>query len=406
MTTQKKLLVAALTLSVPSAALAQTTITGRVFGTLNVNLQNTRQNGVANRFAVSTDSSNVGWLGDVELYPWLKAVARCETSANIDGISVSGICNRNSRVGLSTDWGTLFYGNWDTPFKAVTYGTKADDPFLSTDVFGYQGIMGSPGFNYRSGTFVTAPGTTVGGFDVRAGNSVAYWSPNVMGLGLKAQWSVNEYKNASGSLSPMLFSVALNYDNGPISFLAVYERHDDSFALNAMNGTTRQFGATAANPTTVSSADSAWRAGAGYELTSPIGSTRLGVLVDQLTLGQDGAPTGAVKEYKRLAWQVALTQRIGSHEFRARYNMALSGDCQLVGVATCSTNGYGARDVALGYAYYFAKSTQVFLSYAKIFNEEKAQYTFSVGGDTSAVAGQTFPGSDPSALGLGVRYAF
>jgi len=407
MTTQKKLLVAALTLALPFAALAQPTVTGRVFGLLNLNLQNTRQSGVANRFAISTDSSNVGWLGDAEIQPWLKLLARCETTANINGISLSGICNRNSRVGVSTDWGTVFYGNWDTPFKAVAYGTKADDPFLDTDVFGYQSIMGSPGFNYRSGTFVTGPGTTVGGFDVRAGNSVAYWSPNIVGLSLKGQWSVNEFKNTSGTLSPWLFSVALNYDKGPLSLLVVYELHNDSFALNTVNGsTTRQFGATAANPTSIPSADWAWRAGAGYELTSFLGSTRVGVLVDQLTLGQDGAPAGAVKEYQRLAWQVAFTQRIGNHEFRARYSMADSGDCQLVGVGTCSTNGYGAQDLTLGYAYYLAKNAHVFLSFVKIFNDTRAQYTFGVGGETSTVAGVTTPGSDPSALGLGLRYAF
>src|SRR5712692_8834338 len=76
-----------------AAALAQPTVTGRVFGLLNLNLQNTRQSGVANRFAISTDSSNVGWLGDAEIQPWLKLLARCETTANINGISVSGVCN-------------------------------------------------------------------------------------------------------------------------------------------------------------------------------------------------------------------------------------------------------------------------------------------------------------------------
>jgi hypothetical protein len=145
--------------------------------------------------------------------------------------------------------------------------------------------------------------------------------------------------------------------------------------------------------------------GAGYLLDTAAGATTLGGLYEQLTLEQKKAPTGALKKYDRLAWQVALKHRAGNHELRARYSTADAGKCKLAGGAACSTKGYGATDLAVGYAYYVAKTAQVYLSYAMIQNSRNAQYTFSIGG-SPAVAGSTPAGADPTAVGLGVRYAF
>ena len=425
--TRKTLVVAVLAISVPLAALGQAAApaaatppraTAIVYGTLNVNLQTTdardattSSQNVSRRGAVSTDSSNVGVRVDAEVRTGLRGLAQCETSANVNGVSVSGICNRNSRVGLAGAWGTLFYGNWDTPFKAVAYGTKADDPFLNTDVFGYQGLMGSPGFNYRSGGWVTGPATPVMGFDVRANNSVAYWSPRWAGLALKAQVSADTFKNATGTQDPWLYSAAVNYDSGPLSVLAGYDRHDDGFSLVGINGTAgAAFGSTAANTagsatSPISSVDTAWRLGAGYELTSPAGTTTIGALYEQIGLEQESAPAGALTKFSRQSWQVALRHRSGAHELRARYNSADKGSCTLSGGAACSTSGHGAQMLALGYWHHVSSSMQLYLAFAQIFNDDNARYTFSIGG-SSAVAGSTPRGADPRALGLGARYSF
>jgi hypothetical protein len=61
--------------------------------------------------------------------------------------------------------------------------------------------------------------------------------------------------------------------------------------------------------------------------------------------------------------------------------------------------------IALGYAYHLAKSAQVYLHWARIRNDINSQYTFTIGG-SPAVAGATTRGSDPKALGFGIRYAF
>jgi predicted porin len=388
-----------------------------IYGTLNANLQTTQAKGatnpaqdVTNRFMVSVDSSNIGFRGGLEVNEWIGAIYQCESGVAANGIGNALFCNRNSMVGVAGRWGRLFLGNWDTPFKALATGTKADDPFLSTDVYGFNALMGSPGFNYRTSAWVTASSTPIAGFDVRASNSVVYHSPKWQGLSAKLAWATNGFANASGTQNPNLYSAAVNWDSGPFSVMAGYERHDDGFALVAINGTAgAAFGSTAANnagTATVanSTRDTAWRAGAGYQLDSPLGATTVGVLVDQLLLEQAHAAAGAVTRFKRLAWQVALKHRLGAHELRGRFNQADAGDCALNG-STCSTDGYGATHLSVGYAYYVAATFQTYLSFTKVTNQRNAQYTPSIGG-SPVVAGTTPKGADPEALGLGVRYAF
>ena len=388
-----------------------------IYGTLNANLQATQAKGatnpaqdVASRWMVSVDSSNIGFKGGLSVNEWIGAIYQCETGVAANGLSGATLCNRNSMVGISGFWGRLFLGNWDTPFKALPTGTKADDPFLSTDVYGFNAIMGSPGFNYRTSAWVTASSTPIAGFDIRASNTVAFQSARWKGLSAKLTYAANGFKNASGTQNPNLYSAAVNWDSGPFSVMAAYERHDDGFALVAVNGTAgAAFGSTAANTAgtnTVanSTVDTAWRAGAGYQLDSPIGATTVGVLVDQLRLEQAHAAAGAVTRYQRLAWQVALKHRFGDHELRARFDRADAGNCSLNG-PVCSADGYGATQLSVGYAYHVAAGFQTYLSFTKITNERNAQYTFSIGGSPT-ISGTTPRGADPEAIGVGVRYAF
>ncbi|HEY6104699.1 MAG TPA: porin [Anaeromyxobacteraceae bacterium] len=388
-----------------------------IYGTLDANVQYTTASGattaaqdVAGRAAVSFDSSNIGIRGVLQVNEYAGATYQCETAASADGIAGAVLCNRNSRVGLTGNWGTLWYGNWDTPFKAAIYGTKADDPFNKTDVYGFQGIMGSPGFNYRSGSYSLAADTVTKGFDLRAQNSVGYHSPKFYGVSLKLQYTVNEFMNATATQDPSLYGAVLNWDYGPFSILAAYEQHNDGWGLAGINAGTAAaplaFGATVANNVTTAghSSDSAWRVGAGYQLDWMAGATTLSALYDQLTFKQDKALAGMVKQYKRAAWHVALKHRIAEHEIRARYSMANDGDVTLVSGGG-STTDYGASMLALGYAYYFAPSFNVYLHYAQITNKDNAQYTLTIGG-SPAVAGATPRGADPMAVGLGFRYTF
>jgi predicted porin len=416
----------------PAAAPAAAKPLFQIYGTLNVNFQVTEAPNATNpaqsvdyRTGVSVDSTNIGIRGTADVAYGLGVVYQCETSAQIDAIGVSGLCNRNSRLGVSSPYGTLFYGNWDTPYKAMTYGTKADDVFGNTDVYGIQNIISSPGFNGRSSAFIAAnpggpdaagafpAGAATPSFDIRAQNSVAYHSPKVAGVSAKLQYSTDEFATANSVLTPRLYSAAVNFDFGPLSVTGGAEVHEDAFGLAVINlapatdgspAARPAFGATVPNSSTVSSMDWAWRVAAGYELAWAFGTTTVNAAVEQLTYEQDDAVTNQISDYDRMAYAVGAKHRMGNHEFRARYSLADDGDCTGVGFS-CSTDGYGAWNLALGYAHHLSKAAQVYVYYTLLENEAQAQYTFATAG-VAAVAGATPRGADPYAAGLGLRYAF
>ena len=101
---------------------------------------------------MSSNSSNIGFRGSEDLGGGLKAIFQIESAINIDTGS-GGLGSRNSNVGLSGGWGTVFYGNWDTPYKVITL--KAD-PFFATSAASFNSLYGSPGFNVLSTTFNAA----------------------------------------------------------------------------------------------------------------------------------------------------------------------------------------------------------------------------------------------------------
>ncbi len=422
----RKLFAAALA-SLPMAALAQTAPAAepapaapaapaaapaappvQLYGTLNVNLQYAEAKGattstanIKERMAIGTDSTNIGVRGTLDLSHGYKAVYQCETQANVDGEDTRALCNRNSRVGITGFWGTLFYGNWDTPLKNGHYGTKADDVFGNTDVFGFQGIMGSPGYTTRSSAFNSSAAAAVtASFDQRAANTVGYWSPKFSGLGVRVQYSVDEFANAAGTVRPQLLGAGVNYDMGPLSIVATAEYHEDAFGLSKIN---------AANTQTMSAKDYAYRLAAGYDIPLGLGTLNVMGMVEQLMYGQDKTTVG-FKSYDRFAWLLGAKFRTGNHEFRARYSQALKPSIKAADGTTLAANAedeLAAQDIALGYAYQFAKSTQVYLFWTQIMNEKRAQYTFGLGGAAALAPAAGLPaGSDPMAAGAGIRVAF
>jgi predicted porin len=419
MTSLKKL-IAVLAAVLPLAGRAQTPPAAppplyQIYGTLNLNFQFTEMYGATNqaasvngRTAVSTDSTNIGIKGAANVVAGLQIVYQCETYAGLDGqqpriaatpavLSPSGtglLCGRNSRLGVSSPlYGTLFLGNWDTPYKAIWYGTKADDPFGNTDVFDVAGIMGSPGQSSRSNQGVTgatgadAPAGNRVNFNIRAANSVAYHSPKVMGLGVRLQYSASENADVpAGTQKPELYSVGVNYDQGPISVLAAYENHQDWLSAN--------------------SSDYAIRVGAGYGLETGLGTTTLGATWEQLWYDNKATKgTAAQEKYDRQAFFVGLKHRTGMHEFRARYAMADSGDAKGGTGVKLPTNGLGAQNYALGYAFYLSNAAQVFAFWTMTENDRAASYSLGSTGGPGFLS--TIPaGADPWSVGLGLRYAF
>ena len=392
-----------------------------IYGTLNLNFQfeeapaaTVPGQSINGRFGVSADSSNIGIRGALDTGRFgLGVVYQCETGAQLEGTGNAALCNRNSRLGVSSSlYGTLFYGNWDSPYKAAWYGTKADDAFGNTDVYDATALMSSPGFNTRSTAGITAgaaftgpvrapaintPTTTT--FAIRAADSVVYQSPKILGASFKAAYSANRFADTKAVRAPELWSAVVNYDAGPLSVLAAFEDHEDWQGVR--------------------SRDTAWKVGAGLELPSAFGTTVVGAVYEQLMYRAFGGTAfvgtaaNAINKFTRPSLMVNLKHRTGNHELRARWTTADSGDCDLVSGAACSTAGFGAMNYTLGYAYYLTKAAQVYAYWTQIENERNASYTFATAGFAQVTAGSGAPiaggtpvGSDPWATGLGMRYTF
>jgi len=430
MTSMKKL-IAALAVSLPLAASAQQAAAPAAplyqwYGTLNLNMQyievsnptspNPLGGGaprnMTGRLALSTDSSNIGIRGTADTQvAGVGVVYQCETSANLDGEGVSGICNRNSRLGLSSGYGTLFYGNWDSPYKALFYGTKADDPFGNTDVYDAGAIIGSPGLYTRASGGRSTGGTTGNtllSFNQRAGNSIAYHSPKFQGVQFKAQYSANEFQNRAGDIAPALYSAGLAYDAGPLSAAVAYERHED-FGQVAINTTTGAVAVAAPTQTTV---DQGVKFGAGYEFGLPAGALTVSAQGEYLKISTSHPLNLAFDNAARWAYLVGLKYRAGSHEIRARFMQALDQDIKFRGVTFSPNAGKdtGANNYTLGYAFYLSSAAQVYAYGTYMDNAKHATYTFATGGpakltDTTGTELWT-AGANLFAAGLGMRYAF
>jgi predicted porin len=268
-------------------------------------------------------------------------------------------------------------------------------------VFGHANIMGSPGYLTRSGAIGNAAPAAggVAGFDQRAGNSVAYWSPKWSGLSFKLQGSLDEFSASNGSTRPYLVAGALNYDNGGLSLVAQFDYRADYFGIRVIN---------TANTGAQASADAGFRLAAGYNFQLGEGSSlRVIAWAEGLAYTQENATAG-YKSYARGAYLVGATYKMGDHEFRARYSLAAKPTIKAFDGGTLAAgaeDNLGAQNIVVGYGYNLAKSTQLYAYYSQIMNEDAARYTFGVGG-VGSVTANVAPGADPMAIGLGIRHSF
>lgn len=348
---------------------------------------------IDSRTRIISNTSNIGFRGSYDLREDLEVVWQVESGLQVDSSAdgPSTIASRNSRIGLSGDWGTAFVGQWDTPYKWATLPRV--NPLKAGYVFDYNLILNNPGFN--------VPGTTTqrgrsGGaadaaFDRRQGNSIQYWTPKVGGFYGRIAYSVNESKGADDETNPEIWSFMINYDIGRLSLRYAYEQHDDYFGLAQLGGT----GPSATNP---SSKDMGHKFVAIYS----IADTKLVAAYDMLKYTTDESAPGAVTEYERNAYYLLVEQTLGKHHIWASYGAADEGECSVNG-GSCSTNGLGANQFALGYLYRFDKTTDLFAGYYKLTNDDSASYASF---PPIAGGGGTSPGADTTGIGVGILYSF
>lgn len=345
---------------------------------------------------ISSNTSNLGFKGSEDLGNGLKAVWQVESQVNVDGDTVPAptLGSRNSRVGLSSsNWGTLFMGNWDTPYKAAQ---MVVNPFMAVNPFDDY-LIGNPGFG--------VPGTTTqagranskadASFSRRQGNSVQYWSPSVAGFSVRADYSFGEGRTSPttsvAGINPKLWSASLAYNNGPFSVSYAYEQHRDYFGLSQLGGSA---GASASN---ASSKDDGHTLVALYKFPT---ATRVGLILERLSYRNDDGAAAAVTDFKRNAVYTLVQQYFGPHQVWGSLGKAYAGSCSANGVA-CSSNGLGATQWSVGGAYALSKRTQLYAAYYGINNQQSASYVIA-----GAPAGAASPGADSRGIGMGLIHTF
>jgi len=348
-------------LATPALAMADPL---QLYGRLNLGVENMRLHGAGGGNGAETRLSNYrsvfGVRGSEAIGNGLRVIFQVEGTLSPD-TGAGGVAARDTRVGLEGDWGTLFAGNWTTPYNAATAGL---DPFYPTTA-GYMSIMG----NGSAASASNLSDTT--SFDRRQQNSLHYWTPAWHGLALRVAHGFNEESPANGA-KPSLTSGSLVFERGSLYATVAHERHRE-YRGPGLNDWGTKLGA-------------AWQ----------FGPARLAAAVEQLHYETVGG------ELERRAYYVSVTRQFGPHAVKLGVAKAQDGKgntSEQVGFMRAGTDT-GAVHATLGYDYALSKRTSVFAFYTRLDNGSRGAYDFAING-LDAPAGATASG-----LALGMRHAF
>lgn len=357
--------VAAVMLGCCGGAWAQSAGAGSVtvYGRINTGIEQVRVSGsdLGSLTRLSNYRSVIGFRGEEALGEGLKAIWQIEGGVSVD-TGAGNIANRDTRVGLSGPWGTLFAGVWTLPY---TSATSSFDPFYPTTA-GYMALMGNgsaPNATHLSDT---------SSFDRRQANQVQYWSPSWKGLSARLAHGLREDTNPDTGAKPSLWSGSLSWEAGPWQLTAAHERH--------------------AKYQTADTTDTASKLGAAWQS----GPARVAAVVERLRYGT------ATGELTRNAWYLSGTYRLGAGSLRVGYARAADGkgpSAETVGFFRSGADT-GSSQLTLGYEHGLSKRTALYAFYSRIRNERAAIYDFAIN-EIGVAAGQR-----PSVLAVGLRHAF
>jgi len=359
----KKLLVLAVVCIMSTPLVRAETSNVNVYGTINTSLESVKAGAsetgkdYTSRLRMISNSTNFGVKGSEDLTSDLKGVFQIELDVRIPEGGLQGPL-RNSMVGLQGNWGTLFIGKWDTPFKSANYFME---PFYGSGV-GYLAsiadiISGATALNGES-------------FNLRKENTLNYWSPKFVGLSLNLMYSP---KGTGATANDNLMSGSLNYSEGPINAAFAYETHKEYVAIGQR--------------------DTGIKVAAGYKLFD---MTSLNVAWDQISQ----KPANEIVT-KRTALLFSLIHKIDDFAVRAGYGIA--GKIKTDNAEVANT---GAKLLTFGGSYTLSKRTDLYAVFSKISNEEAAEYNYVIGAVGPGSPATLSAGFDPQSIGIGVRHTF
>ena len=364
-------LLALLPACLPASAWAQSDAL-QIYARLNVGLeamQRDAANGARHSVTrLSNYRSVLGLRGSEALCAGTRLLFQIEGTLSPD-TGAGAIAARDTRIGLEGSWGTLFAGNWTTPYNSATSGL---DPFYPTTA-GYMSIMGNGSASNADNVTDTAS------FDRRQKNSLHYWTPNWRGLSLRLAHGFSEERPPDGA-RPALDSGALLFERGPLFVSVGHERHLDYQGLGLTDRGTR------------------------LALAVRFGDTRVAVIGERLDYE---ARSGSLR---RDAWYVSATHQMGAHALRLGVAKAMDGKGDAVGNIGFAAAGpaTGALHATIGYDVALSKRTSLFAFHTRIHNDARAGVDFAINGlnpgRNPGLAPET--GATLRGTALGIRHAF
>lgn len=379
------------------------------------------------RWRMTSGTSNLGFRGTFPIAgDDFGLIWQVESPAPIDGEGPSNWAARNSHVGFTGFWGSLVYGNWDTPMRWVS--VTSVNPIRGGYTGDLTAIIGTPGHSfpawnadqlYRAAYQI--PVNPVGFFRHEA-NSVQYWSPTIAGFSLRLMYAANEHRTAGTPgteqpLNPYVVSGSVGFDWEWLRIRYSAELHKDLFGTAIVGGA-----GPALDPLPDGSLQGRSSTDVGHLGLISITlnretdyETRLVGVGDYLSYHTDLAPgaLGIVNEFSRPAFYVLAQQSFGHHDIWLSYGQAMEGKCAYSGGQACATIGLGAQYPSAGYMYSFTDSASIYGLAYYVINDVSARYTpfpmlESRRNSTPGLPNiaETSAGSDTFGVGIGFVYNF
>jgi len=333
--------------------------------------------------ALNSGASRIGFKGDEKLGGGMTAFWQCESQLRFpEGTSTTtgSWCDRNSALGLKTDFGSIYAGTWDSPMKRVSAITRMTNE---------TGWMGSQQMTLSNG------GAWTGSFSTRNNNTINYDTPTFGGLSGSFQYTTKQAAKNDG-LAPTKggrqTSMSGQYVAGPMAIVGAYSVHDDDRNTAGSDTTLTAAQRLAAGN---GSKDKAYFLGATYDF----GVAKLGFSYINAELNSTTVKT------ERDAWGVAVDYKLSAPgTIRLGYNKAGDTDVttKATGAKTLTSANSGATLWQLSYNHAMSKRTTGSVGYARIDN--KSAGTYSLTGVTAGAA--INPGSDAGAFVLGLNHTF
>lgn len=358
---KKKLIAIAIAAAfAPAAAMADAnnvTVYGKFVADFE-SVKNDKATGKSTLSRVKSDGSRLGFQGNEDLGNGLQAIWQLETQVNITadagsaGTTAAPFMNmRNANLGMKGNFGTAFFGNWDSPFKQTR--NKVEGGIMKTENAGFGTASSILGTN----------GAGASAFHGRMKQTVHYYSPNMSGFDVKFGYGFDN--QATTTTDKTTWSASATYDQGPFYGALGYQKFNDVAGAGLDDRATRLIGA--------------YKYGAGS----------VGLEYERLSDNN-----GAAGDTTRNAWALSGNYVAGASNFAGSYIRA--GD-------RTNAPSTGARQFTLRYGYAFSKRTEVFGLYSNLSNDTSGTYNFT-GLDSITIPGAA--GSKLTGLGVGIAHAF